>query len=59
MRFYKYEACGNDYVYFDCRRRAITACKLSEITVKVSDRHFGIGATERFLSVRPTLPTPE
>ncbi len=44
MRFYKYEACGNDYVYFDCRRRAITACKLSEITVKVSDRHFGIGS---------------
>lgn len=43
MRFYKYEACGNDYVYFDCRRRVIPDDKCSDIAKRVSDRRFGIG----------------
>ena len=43
MKFYKYEACGNDYVYFDCRRRVISDDKCSDITGRVSDRRFGIG----------------
>lgn len=43
MRFYKYEACGNDYVYFDCRRREIADDKCSTIAKSVSDRRFGIG----------------
>lgn len=43
MRFYKYETCGNDYVYFDCRRREIADDKCAAVAKSVSDRRFGIG----------------
>ncbi len=40
--FVKMHGCGNDYVYIDCRERAIAAP--DELARRVSDRHFGIGS---------------
>ena len=41
MQFTKMQGCGNDYVYFDCTQRDLP--NASELAVKLSDRHFGIG----------------
>lgn len=41
MKFIKMEGAGNDYVYVDCTKEPVE--NASEIAVKVSDRHFGIG----------------
>ncbi len=41
MKFYKMHGAGNDYIYFDCMKKEI---KYPEaVSVKLSDRHFGIG----------------
>jgi len=42
MRFTKMQGCGNDYIYVDCFRKMIS--NPAAIAIKVSDRHFGIGA---------------
>lgn len=42
MRFTKMQGLGNDYIYLDCTQH--TPEGLSELAVKVSDRHFGIGS---------------
>lgn len=42
MKFTKMEGCGNDYVYVDCTKTMLE--KPEEVAIKVSDRHFGIGA---------------
>lgn len=42
MKFIKYQACGNDYVYVDCFEQNIDdPCELSK---KISNRHFGVGS---------------
>lgn len=41
LPFIKMEGCGNDYVYIDCFSRDIT--NPSELSIKLSNRHFGIG----------------
>lgn len=41
MKFTKMHGCGNDYIYIDCFKENIT--NESELAVKLSDRHFGIG----------------
>lgn len=41
MKFTKMHGCGNDYIYIDCFKETIT--NESELAVKLSDRHFGIG----------------
>ncbi|GMB10975.1 MAG: diaminopimelate epimerase [Candidatus Improbicoccus devescovinae] len=41
MDFYKYQACGNDYIYINCFENPIL--NPSELSQKISDRHFGIG----------------
>ncbi len=41
MKFTKMHGCGNDYIYIDCFKEAVT--NESELAVKLSDRHFGIG----------------
>lgn len=41
MKFTKMHGCGNDYVYFDCTKESIP--NPSEVAVRLSDRHFGIG----------------
>lgn len=42
MKFIKYQACGNDYVYVDCFEQNIE--DPSELSIKVSKYHFGIGS---------------
>lgn len=42
MKFTKMHGCGNDYVYFDCTTQQIE--NEPAAAIKLSDRHFGIGA---------------
>jgi len=42
MRFTKMEGLGNDYIYLDCLEGAPE--NLPELAVRLSDRHFGVGA---------------
>ena len=44
MKFTKMHGCGNDYVYVDGKSEKISQEKKSELAIKVSDRHFGIGS---------------
>ncbi len=41
MKFTTMHGCGNDYIYIDCFKETVT--NESELAVKLSDRHFGIG----------------
>lgn len=41
MRFTKMQGCGNDYIYFNCFEESIE--NPSELAIRISDRHFGIG----------------
>ncbi len=42
MQFTKMHGCGNDYVYMDCTKGIVD--NADKLAIKVSDRHFGIGA---------------
>ena len=42
LRFSKMQACGNDYLCFDCRKQRID--NPAGLAVRLSERHFGIGA---------------
>lgn len=42
MKFVKMQGCGNDYVYIDCISQHLE--NESEAAVKLSNRHFGVGA---------------
>lgn len=42
MKFTKMQGLGNDYVYVNCLQEKVE--NPSEVAVKVSDRHFGIGS---------------
>lgn len=42
MKFTKMEGLGNDYVYINCFKETVE--NPSELAIKVSDRHFGIGS---------------
>ncbi len=44
IKFTKMHGCGNDYVYIDGGKEIIPQEKKSELAIKVSDRHFGIGS---------------
>jgi diaminopimelate epimerase len=41
MRFIKMHGIGNDYVYIDCFRDAVS--EPEKLAVHISDRHFGVG----------------
>lgn len=41
MVFYKMQGLGNDYIYFDCTEQMIE--NPEELSIKLSDRHFGVG----------------
>lgn len=41
--FIKYQGCGNDYIYIDCFNSEPADTEKSEIALKLSDRHFGVG----------------
>lgn len=42
IRFTKMQGLGNDYIYVDVREKELE--NPSEVSIKVSDRHFGIGS---------------
>lgn len=42
MRFTKMQGIGNDYVYVNCFQETVE--NPSEVAIRVSDRHFGIGS---------------
>ena len=42
MEFTKMQGLGNDYVYVNCFKETVK--NPSEVAIKVSDRHFGIGS---------------
>ena len=42
MKFIKMHGLGNDYIYLDCMER--TPAELPALAVRLSDRHFGVGA---------------
>lgn len=51
MKFTKMQGCGNDYVYVNCFEEMIEDG--SEIAIKVSDRHFGIGS-DGLILIKPS-----
>ena len=51
MKFTKMEGLGNDYVYINCFEEKVE--NPSEISVKVSDRHFGIGS-DGLILIKPS-----
>ncbi len=42
MNFIKMNACGNDYIYFDCMKQEIT--NPEALSVRLSNRHYAIGS---------------
>ena len=51
MEFTKMQGLGNDYVYVNCFKEKIE--NPSEMAVKVSDRHFGIGS-DGLILIKPS-----
>lgn len=51
MKFTKMEGLGNDYVYVNCFEETVD--NPSEVAVKVSDRHFGIGS-DGLILIKPS-----
>ena len=51
MKFTKMHGCGNDYVYVNCFEETVE--NPSEVSKKVSDRHFGIGSDSLIL-IKPS-----
>lgn len=51
MKFTKMHGAGNDYVYVDCTKNDLN--NPSEIAIKVSDRHFGIGS-DGLILIKPS-----
>ena len=53
MKFTKMHGIGNDYVYVNCFEEQVW--NPSEVAIKVSDRHFGIGSDD----FDPDLPVQQ
>ena len=51
MKFTKMHGAGNDYVYVDCTKTPLA--NPSEVAIKVSDRHFGIGS-DGLILIKPS-----
>lgn len=51
MNFTKMQGLGNDYVYVNCFQEKVE--NPSELSIKVSDRHFGIGA-DGLILIKPS-----
>lgn len=52
MKFTKMHGLGNDYVYINCFKETVTNPR--ELAVKMSSRHFGIGA-DGLILIRPSV----
>ena len=44
IKFTKMQALGNDYLYVDRFKQPLAGVNLSELSKKICDRHFGVGA---------------
>ncbi|MFI3315942.1 MAG: diaminopimelate epimerase [Rikenellaceae bacterium] len=44
LKFHKMHGAGNDYIYVDARKGKEVIKNPNELSIKVSDRHFGIGS---------------
>lgn len=53
MEFTKMHGCGNDYIYVDCTKTELK--NESELAIKLSDRHFGIGGDGLILIKKGTI----
>lgn len=51
MNFTKMEGLGNDYVYVNCFKEEVA--NPSDVSIKVSDRHFGIGS-DGLILIKPS-----
>lgn len=51
MKFTKMHGCGNDYIYVNCFTEKVD--NPNELSIKVSDVHFGIGA-DGLILIRPS-----
>lgn len=51
LNFTKMEGLGNDYVYVNCFKETVP--NPSELSIKVSDRHFGIGS-DGLILIKPS-----
>ena len=51
MKFTKMHGIGNDYVYVDCFEETVE--NPSEVAVKISDRHFGVGS-DGLILIKPS-----
>ena len=51
MRFTKMHGCGNDYIYVNCFEENVE--KPNEVSKKLSERHFGIGA-DGLILIKPS-----
>ena len=51
MKFTKMQGIGNDYVYVNCFKEKVD--NPSELAIKVSDRHFGIGS-DGLILIKPS-----
>lgn len=51
MKFTKMQGIGNDYVYVDCFNEKVD--NPSELAVKISDRHFGVGS-DGLILIKPS-----
>ena len=51
MKFTKMHGCGNDYVYVNCFEETVE--NPSEVSIRVSDRHFGIGS-DGLILIKPS-----
>lgn len=52
MRFTKMHGIGNDYIYIDCFREQVM--NPSELSVRLSDRHFGVGS-DGLILIKPSV----
>lgn len=51
MKFTKMHGCGNDYIYVNCLEETVE--NPSEVAIKLSDRHFGIGS-DGLILIKPS-----
>ena len=51
MKFTKMHGCGNDYIYMDCTAQSLP--DPAAAAVRLSDRHFGVGA-DGLILIRPS-----
>ena len=51
MKFTKMHGIGNDYVYVNCLKENVE--NPSEVAIKISDRHFGIGS-DGLILIKPS-----